>query len=295
MITIATTTLTTTFLIAIRTGILFLFTPIEAIRRLPIHVRLLLVLVISLLIVANISGSQKLALNSTPPPTSRDLFAGSSSGVDYGLRGQAAERRQIDAMFKASKSPDNITIVLSALAEVCNGLILSIGLFAAFGVFQIAGQLIDTQMGLNSIAIFNPTTQASEPLTARILSMLAVLFFFALDGHHKLLEGLVLSFAMIEPGQLKLFSGYKPVIQQCSLMFTLATMVASPIVICLLIIELSGGILTRNMPQMNTYFLILPIKMIVGLLMLGLLINQLKPLMDTIFYAYFQSLNRLIT
>ncbi len=245
MITIAIAPLTTTFLVAIRLSTVLLLSPIEAIRLLPIHTRLLLVLILSLLVVGNLS------LPALPV--------------------------------------DEVSLGMSALAEFCNGLILSLSLYAAFGVFQIAGQLMDAQMGLNSLAIFNQASHANEPLSGRLLSMLAVLYFFAIDGHLKLVQGLVLSFMIITPGQLTLLNGYTPIIQLCSLMFSYAIMIASPVVISLLIIDVTGAILTRNMPQISTYFLTLPIKIILGLFIFGTLLTYINPAMDYVFSSCFQS------
>lgn len=245
MMTIAVAPLTTTFLVAIRLGTVLLLSPIEAIRTLPIHARLLLVLILSMMIVANLSLPEL--------PT------------------------------------DELTLVMSGIAELCNGLILSLSVYAAFGVFQIAGQLIDSQMGLNSLAIFNPTDHSNEPLSGRLLVMLAVLFFFAIGGHLKLVKGLVMSFLIIAPGQLSLFNGYVPVIQQCSLMFSLSIMIASPVVIGLLVIDVAGAVLTRNMPQISTYFLTLPIKIMFGLIIFMMLLTYINPAMDHVFSSCFQS------
>lgn len=245
MMTVAVAPLTTTFLVAIRLGTVLLLSPIEAIRVLPIHTRLLLVLILSMLVVANLS------LPDLPP--------------------------------------DELSLVASSIAEFCNGLIVSLSLYAAFAVFQIAGQLMDTQMGLNSLAIFNPADHSNEPLSGRLLVMLAVLFFFAAGGHLKLVQGLVMSFMIIAPGQLSLLNGYVPILQQCSLMFALGIMIASPVVIGLMIIDIAGAVLTRNMPQISTYFLTLPIKIMLGLIIFGLMLTYVTPAMDYVFTSCFQS------
>ena len=154
---------------------------------------------------------------------------------------------------------------------------------------QIAGQLIDTQMGLNALALFNPADHSHEPLSSRLLVMLAVLFFFALDGHHKLIQGLAMSFTIISPGEAVLFKGFVSIIQQFSFMFSLALMIASPIVFGLFVIDVSGAVLTRNMPQISTYFLILPIKIMLGFFIFGLMLNYLNPVMEKAFTLCFQS------
>lgn len=246
MITVATMPLATTFFVAIRLGTVLLFSPIEAIRLLPIHARLIMTLILSVIIVANVSFPAQI--------------------------------------------PNDLSLMASGFAEFCNGLVLSLGIYACFAVFQIAGQLIDTQMGLNSLAILNPTEKSHELLSSRLLTMLAVLLFFTLDGHHKLMQALAFSFVIIAPGQLTLFDGFTPIIKQFSMMFSLSLMIASPVVFTLLIIDIAGAVLTRNMPQISTYFLTLPIKIMLGLLSFSLLLNYVNPLMEHVFQLYFQSL-----
>lgn len=246
MITIATVPLAKTFFIVIRLGVVFLFSPIEAFRLLPIHGRLLLVFALSLLIA-----------NYLP-----------SISID----------------------PSNHSeLVIKGCFEACNGLILSLMVYLTFAIFQIAGQLIDTQMGLNAVAILNPIEHTYDPLSARLLMMLAVLFFFALNGHHQLLQALLFSFKLITPGQFILFDGFKPIVQQTAFMFSFGLMLSAPIIASLLMIDISSAILTRNMPQISSYFLTLPIKILLGLAMFGFLLDHINPMMEKAFQRCFHT------
>ncbi|MCL9682621.1 flagellar biosynthetic protein FliR [Legionella maioricensis] len=230
--------------ITIRLGTVLLFTPIQAIRQLPVHTRLILIFIFSILLMNYVPNQEIL---------------------------------------------DNSTILIGGIVEFSNGLILAASLYAAFSVFQIAGQIIDNEIGLNSLAVFNPNEHSQEPLTSRLLSMLAVLFFFGLDGHVWLFKGFSYSFVIIPPGSLALFAGFTPIIKQFGFMFTLAFMIASPIIVALLAIDLCGGIITRNMPQINTYFLILPVKILIGLILLTLMLNYINPLTNTVFENCFHT------
>ena len=125
--------------------------------------------------------------------------------------------------------------------------------------------------------------------------MLAVLFFFSIDGHHKLIQGLAFSFTIIEPGEPALFKGFIPIMQQFSFMFSLAVMIAGPIVISLLFIDISGAVLTRNMPQTSTYFLTLPIKIMLGLFVFSLLLNYINPIIERAFKLCVQSLKEVMS
>lgn len=178
-------------------------------------------------------------------------------------------------------------LLISALCECANGLILATSLYAAFAVFQIAGQLIDNQIGLNALAVFKPDEHAQESLASHLLSMLATLYFLSINGHLWLFKGLCYSFFIIPPGTFKLLPGFAPVIQQFGLMFSLSLIIASPIIVALLTIELSGAVMTRTMPQVNSYFFTLPIKILLGLALFALLIGYMNPLAQRAFEGCF--------
>ena len=237
------------FFIAIRLSAVLLFTPIQAIRQLPIHIRLLLVFIFSILFIGNTPNT---ALN-------------------------------------------NNHLLISGLVEFANGLILATSLYAAFAVFQIAGQIIDTQMGLNSLLLFKPDEHGQESVTGHLLSMLALLFFFSIDGHLWLFKGLCFSFTIIPPGTLSLFAGISPVLKQFSFMFSLSLMIASPIIIALVTLECASAILTRNIPQMNSYFFVLPLKIILGFIILILMLEYMNPLAQLAFESCFSTWQELMS
>lgn len=236
--------LTSLFFITIRLGTVLLFTPIQAIRQLPVHARLVLVFTLSMVLVNYVPAQSELSNNA---------------------------------------------ILLGGLSEFTNGLILATSLYAAFAVFQIAGQLIDNETGLNATAVFNPSDHHQESITSNLLSMLAVLFFFSLDGHQWLFKGLAFSFVIIPPGTLNLFAGFTPVIKQFGFMFSMAFVLASPILLALLAIDLCGALITRNMPQVSTYFLTLPIKILFGLFLLITMLNFINPFINKVFAQCFHT------
>lgn len=242
--TLSLSWLTHLLFISIRLGTVLLFTPIQAIRQLPIHTRFMFLFILSIVLLNYLSDTLSL-------------------------------------------SDENL--VLGGLAEFSNGLILATSLYAAFGVFQVAGQLIDNQTGLNSVVVFDPSQHSQESLTSHLLSLLAVLFFFNMDGHLWLFKSLAYSFLIIPPGHLALLGGFELIIKQFVFMFNIALMIAGPIVLILLGIDLAAAMITRNMPQMNSYFLIIPIKILLGLSLLALSLNYLTPLFNQVLEQCFHT------
>lgn len=187
-----------------------------------------------------------------------------------------------------------VSLVVSGLSEFANGLILSLFIYAAVSVLQITGQLIDNQMGLNTAAIFNPTEHHQDAFSSRLLIMLTMVVFFATEGHHRLLMGLLTSFKVIPPGSLMIFDGFNAVFFQFGSVFVLAFTIASPVVIALLTVELIGAVLTRNMPQVNTYFLTLPIRILMGMGLLIIILGLFSSILSNIFNQIFAQWQRLM-
>lgn len=182
-----------------------------------------------------------------------------------------------------------VSISLGMISEFANGLILATCVYACFGVFHLAGQLIESEIGLNSLAIFNPLEHQEESVTSHFFSLLSALLFFSLQGHIWLFKGLIYSFNVIPPGSFNLFYHATTVIKQFGVMFSISLMLASPIVLVVLIIELSFAVIARHIPQVSPYFLALPIKIIAGLLTLIFSIDYINPIMSTAITTLFQT------
>jgi flagellar biosynthetic protein FliR len=176
-----------------------------------------------------------------------------------------------------------------ALAEFANGLLLATSLCASFAIYQIAGQLIDNQIGLNTLAFFKPDEEGQESLSSRLLSMIAVLLFFGSNGYIWLFKGLSYSFIITPPGALILFNGLDPILKQFGFMFSISFIIASPIVIALITIDFCSALICRTMTQVNPYFLTLPLKITLGFLMFIMMLQYMTPLTDMIMERCFNT------
>lgn len=180
-------------------------------------------------------------------------------------------------------------LILRSLTEFANGLILATSLCCVFAVYHIAGQLIDDQIGLNALAFFKPDETGQDSISALLLSMLAVLLFFGSNGYLWLFKGLSYSFIIAPPGTLSLFNGFTPILKQFSFMFSMAFLIASPIVIALVTIDFCSALITRAMPQVNPYFFSLPLKILLGFLIFIMMLQYITPLTDLIMERCFNT------
>ena len=174
-------------------------------------------------------------------------------------------------------------LMAAAASELVIGVALVFGVFAAFGAFLFGGRMLDIQIGFGVANVFDPITRSQGPLLGTALNLLAVVVFFALDGHHQLVRGVADSLTRFPPGRTLTDLAPAAVVAQFGLVFAYGLMIVSPAVIALLLLDVGMTIAARTMPQMNLFVVAMPLKVVVGVLMLGLSMQYLAPAMRRIF------------
>jgi flagellar biosynthetic protein FliR len=178
-------------------------------------------------------------------------------------------------------------LVVAALGELMLGALFAFGLFAGFAAFLFGGRLLDMQMGLGVASLIDPATRSQAPLLGTLFNMLAVMMFFALDGHHMIIRGLAYSLERFPPGAFNGQFDITAVIAMFGTMFTFGFALVAPVVVALFLIDVGMAVMSRTMPQVNIFILAVTIKIFVGLMILAVSIQYMAPLMHRIFAAIF--------
>ncbi|WP_237057182.1 flagellar biosynthetic protein FliR [Microbulbifer sediminum] len=164
-----------------------------------------------------------------------------------------------------------LELAVFVMEEVVIGLLMAFGVFAAFAVFSFGGRLLDMQMGFGVAAAVDPASGAQSPLLGTAILSTAVLVFFLADYHHAFLKAFIYSFSSIPLGGGIAGIGGNAVISQFGLMFTLGVVLVLPVVVVLLFLDICMALAARSMPQINMFMLSIPIKVLVGLILLAML------------------------
>ncbi|NDL72146.1 flagellar biosynthetic protein FliR [Vreelandella alkaliphila] len=181
-------------------------------------------------------------------------------------------------------------MVEQLLIGVAIGLVMHI----MFAVVQAAGEFIGLQMGLAFASFFDTSSGTNIMVLSRILYMITLLMFLALNGHLMVLEALVMSFetlpigiGALNPNAFELLARYAGTI------FASGMLLALPVVGALLIINLSLGILNRSAPQLTVFNIGFPTSLTVGLTLLMVLMTDIGRFLQQLFsqsLAFIQSL-----
>ena len=161
-------------------------------------------------------------------------------------------------------------VIRTIATEAALGATMACAINMAFAIFTFAGRLLDVQIGFGIGQVFDPLTRQQLPVLGAVFNQMALVMFFVLDGHHAFMRGLALSIEAVPPGSaFSLDGGLAAFARQAGQMYSLGLAMAAPLVFGLLLVELGLGVLARNLPQMNTLVIGVPIKVLVALLLLS--------------------------
>lgn len=159
----------------------------------------------------------------------------------------------------------NYLLISSVASEIATGLTLGFITNLCFFSIKMAGQLIDFQMGLSMINIFDPSSGSSTTLIEHLLYWTSLVMFLTIDGHHILFQAIAESFKIIGLGKFILSNASIMIIIKAFIeFFSIGLRIAIPIVLIVLMTDITLGLVSRTVPQLNVMILGLPIKILVG-------------------------------
>jgi flagellar biosynthetic protein FliR len=178
--------------------------------------------------------------------------------------------------------------VLLCTGELLVGLILGFVTTLFFSIAFTAGQIIDMQTGFGMVQVYDVQQNIQIPIAGNLLNLVILLCFMLAGGHLRLIEILAHTFEVLPIGHIVLDQRLPLVmLDGFARTFGLAVQVAMPVIAAGLLAEISLGVIVRTAPQMNVFVIGIPLKTLIGLLMLCFIVpvfvNLTNPLFDEMF------------
>lgn len=182
-----------------------------------------------------------------------------------------------------------------AAQQVLIGFALGFIMRIAFAVVILAGEFIGFQMGLSFASFFDPGTGAQTAVVSRILNIVAMLCFLAVDGHLVMLHAFMRTFEVlpIAIGSLDI-NGWGVILEWSGELFLSGMLLALPLIIILLTMNLAFGILNRTAQQITIFAVGFPITLMTGLVVLMIVIPQTAPFLMQLFESGYETMMRFI-
>ena len=167
-------------------------------------------------------------------------------------------------------------VLLTLGQELLIGVVLGLLARLTIASLQIAGSVVAQQMGLGFVTAVDPTQGQQGMLVGNFLGVLGVTLIFATDMHHLVIAALNDSYTLFRPGEVPVLGDVANILTTTVTgTFRIGVQLAAPFLLFGLLFNLGLGVLSRLMPQMQVFFVGMPLSILVGFLILLLVIGAM--------------------
>ncbi len=180
------------------------------------------------------------------------------------------------------------SFALFVIRELFVGLTIGYATSLLFAAVQFAGRLVDTQMGFALVRLVDPFSNAASTVTGQFQILIYSIVFLLINGHYFLLLAVQKSFEVIPllGANMPTGSVANVLVSMVADVFIMAVRLAAPVYSVLVLTSLSLGIVARTVPQINIFFVGLPLKIGLGLTTFAIVL----PVLVLIFRGMFEML-----
>lgn len=187
------------------------------------------------------------------------------------------------------------TLVVAMTGELMIGMLIGLIVSSVFAGLQLAGMMIDQQMGISMAQVLDPLFEEETSIMSQFYFWLALIIFLSIKGHILLVGALVKSLQTIPPG---CFAVNDEVVMSLTrilqVSFVIALQISAPLVAAIFLTTLAMGFVARTMPQLNILSVGFSIRLVFGyVLILICLIPAMeifRQAVDTVFLNLYQVL-----
>ena len=180
--------------------------------------------------------------------------------------------------------PNGWLFAAAAAKEAVIGLL--IGFFAAvpFWVAENVGNFIDNQRGATMGEVYSPLSGAQVSTLGIFFTQIVSTIFFVGGAVFLLLEALYRSYAIWPVFGTLAFESAAPLalLGAADAMLETTVIISAPIVIVMFLATVGLGLVNRTAPQLNVFFLSMPVKSALGI---ALLIAYIPFILDMLMYT----------
>src|SRR5689334_21231395 len=164
-------------------------------------------------------------------------------------------------------------LLVLMLHEIVIGIVLGATARVTLAALQVAGSVIAQQLGLGFVTAIDPTQGQQGLLIGNFLTVLGLALLFATDSHHLVIAALNESYRIFSPGEFFPSGDVASLATRAfAASFKIGLQLSAPFLVFGLVFNIGLGVLARLMPQMQVYFVGVPLSIFAGFLIFGVVI-----------------------
>jgi len=165
-----------------------------------------------------------------------------------------------------SVSLDLGSLVLLAIQEAIIGSAIGFSLGIIFHGVVYAGDIFGVVMGFSISSVIDRQYGFDVPAIGQFEYIIAVFIFLILDGHLFLIQALKMSYVAVPVSGLKIGGeAVNTFVRMTGMVFLTAIKVGAPVIVSLFLTDVLMGIISRMVPQLNVFFVGMPLKAGIGI------------------------------
>jgi flagellar biosynthesis protein FliR len=165
-------------------------------------------------------------------------------------------------------------LLVLMMYEILIGIVLGATARVTLAALQVTGSVIAQQLGLGFATSVDLTTQGQQGvLIGNFLTLLGVTMLFATDSHHLVIAALNDSYSIFSPGELVPSGDVAALATRAfAAAFKIGMQLSAPFLVFGLVFNIGLGVLARLMPQMQVYFVGVPLSILAGFLIFSVVL-----------------------
>ncbi|HCT84549.1 MAG: flagellar biosynthetic protein FliR [Candidatus Margulisiibacteriota bacterium] len=153
--------------------------------------------------------------------------------------------------------------------ELLVGVIIGFAAMVIMNIIQFAGKMVDMGMGLHMASVVDPMNRDQASVIGQLFYFIAILIFLLTNSHYYLISAVVKSFEVIPINGLVIDGRIIDLLLNLfTRIFSIGFQIAMPIAGILFILTFTLGIMSKTVPQLNVFFVGIPLQIIIGLILL---------------------------
>jgi flagellar biosynthetic protein FliR len=169
-----------------------------------------------------------------------------------------------------------LPVVQMMFQEILIGAVLGLLSRLTVSALQVAGVVVAQQMGLGFVTAVDPTQGQQGMIVGNFLAVLGITMIFATDLHHLVIAALNDSYIIFKPGEIPVLGDVANALSgTVAGAFRIGVQIAAPFLVFGLLFNMGLGILSKLMPQMQVFFVGMPLSIMVGFLILILVVGAM--------------------
>lgn len=174
-----------------------------------------------------------------------------------------------------SVAADSLALTITIVSELLLGISFAMIVKILVSAVQVAGLAIASQIGLSAASIFDQSQQVQNSSLGLMLAMLTTIAILESGMHIRIIGSIYESYNTIPIGAF--FNHHNDfislVVGSVGKMWSAGIQISIPFILINIIMMVGAGILAKLMPQLQIFFVMLPIQIFVGIMIFGIILS----------------------